>query len=502
MTTIATRPGTRAWLGLSVLCLGTLLLAVDNTVLLLALPHLAADLDPSSTELLWITDVYGFMIAGFIITMGSLGDRIGRRRLLVIGAAAFAASSVVAAYAGTTEILIAARVLLGLSAAAMGPSALALVAGLFPDGRRRAMAIGVFTACFMGGGAAGPVIGGALLESFWWGSVFLMGVPVMVLVVAGGLFLLPKSEATGGHARLDPASVAMSLAAILPAVYGLKELAGDPARADAYVALAAGLAFGAAFARRQRRLAEPLVDLRLFGDRTFTAALLILAAVMVVQGGIYLFVSQHMQLVEGLSPLAAGLWMAVPALGLVAGSLAAPALAGTVRPGLVVGAGLLVAVAGFAVVAVADGVGALVAGVTVACLGMAPVGALGLGLIVGAAPPERAGSASAMAESGGELGIALGIALLGSLGTAVYGRSVTSPEAGGSLNEALDAAAGLPSGAAAALVSEARAAFAQGLLAVTVVCGVLVLGLAVLSMTLLRHLRPVGEESRSPAPPA
>ncbi|GAA4937875.1 MFS transporter [Nonomuraea thailandensis] len=476
------------------LCLATLLLAVDNTVLMLALPHLAADLAPSATELLWITDVYGFMIAGFMITMGSLGDRIGRRRLLLIGAAAFGVASAVAAYSTTTTMLIAARVLLGLSGAALGPSALALVAGLFPDARRRAMAIGVFTACFMGGAAAGPVIGGLLLESFWWGSVFLMGVPIMALVVAGGLVLLPEPARGAGSGRLDLVSVVMSLGTVLPLVYGLKELAADPAQVSAYAALGAGLLFCVAFVRRQGRLAEPLLDLRLFGDRSFTAALLILAGAMVVQGGVYLFMSQHLQLVEGLSPMVAGLWMAVPAVGLVAGSLASPLLVGVLRPGLVVGAGLVVSAAGFAVVLAGNGLVALVGGVTVAFLGMAPVGALGLGLIVGAAPPERAGSASAMAESGGELGIALGIALLGSVGAAVYGGSVTSAQAGGSLGEALDAAAGLPPAAAAPLVAEARAAFAQGLLAVTAVGTALVLVLAVLALTLLRHVRPMGEQ--------
>ncbi|PZG21118.1 MFS transporter [Nonomuraea aridisoli] len=490
-TTETTRGGARAWLGLSVLALATLLLAVDNTVLMLALPHLAADLDPSATELLWITDVYGFMIAGLMIAMGAAGDRIGRRRLLLIGAAAFAAASIVAAYATSTTMLIAARALLGVAGAAMGPSSLALVAGLFADARRRALAIGVFTACFMGGAAAGPVIGGLLLQHFWWGSVFLMAVPVMVLVVAGGLTLLPETAARGSG-RIDLLSVAMSLAAILPLVHGLKELADDPGRPVAYAAIAVGLGFGAAFVRRQRRLAEPLVDLRLFGSRTFSAALLILALAMVVQGGVYLFVSQHLQLVEGLSPLAAGSWMALPALALAAGSLATPVLAGVFRPGPLVGTGLVVSAAGFAVVVTGDGLGALVTGVTVGFLGMAPVGALGLNLIVGSAPRERAGSASALAECGGQLGIALGIALLGSVGTVVYGATVRSPQAGDSLAEALGTAATLPPGPAAALVEQAQAAFGQGLLTVAAVSAVVSLALAVVSMSLLRRLPPVG----------
>ncbi|MFI6299199.1 MFS transporter [Nonomuraea sp. NPDC050790] len=494
MTTTLPRTGAGAWLGLTVLALATLLLAVDNTVLMLALPHLAADLNPSAIELLWITDVYGFMIAGFIITMGSLGDRIGRRRLLLLGSVAFAAASALAAYSTSTTMLIVARVLLGVAGAAIGPSALALVAGLFPGARQRAIAIGVFTACFMGGAAAGPVIGGLLLEHFWWGSVFLMGVPIMALVVLGGLAFLPETSG-GGSARLDLASVALSMAALLPLVYGLKELADDPAQVVAYVAVLVGLACGVAFVRRQRTLAEPLVDTSLFANRSFRTALLILALAMVMQGGVYLFVSQHLQLVEGLSPLTAGLWMALPALGLVGGSLAAPVIAGRFRPGVVVGAGLVVSAAGFAVVVAGDGLAMLVTGVTIAFLGMAPVGALGLDLIVGSAPQERAGSASAIAECGGELGIALGIALLGSVGTAVYGSIVTSPQAGGSLGEAIDAATGLPPAQAAALLAEAQGAFSQGLLVVAAISAVLVLVLAVCALTMLKHLRPIGQDA-------
>ncbi|MFD9943774.1 MFS transporter [Nonomuraea sp. NPDC059023] len=492
MTTTVPRTGAGAWLGLSVLALATLLLAVDNTVLLLALPHLAADLNPSATELLWITDVYGFMIAGFIITMGSLGDRIGRRRLLLIGSIMFGAASALAAYSTSTTMLIVARVLLGVAGAAIGPSALALVAGLFPGARQRAIAIGVFTACFMGGAAAGPVIGGLLLEHFWWGSVFLMGVPIMALVVLGGLAYLPETGG-GGSARLDLASVALSMAALLPLVYGLKELADDPGQVVAYVAVLVGLVCGAAFVRRQRTLAEPLLDMSLFANRSFRTALLILALAMVTQGGVYLFVSQHLQLVEGLSPLSAGLWMALPALGLVGGSLAAPVIAGRFRPGLVVGVGLVVSAAGFVVMVAGDGLVMLFTGVTIAFLGMAPVGALGLGLIVGSAPEERAGSASAIGECGGELGIALGVALLGSVGTAVYGGLATSPQAGDSLSEALDAASGLAPAQAAALIAEAQGAFTQGLVVVSVISAVIVLALAVSSLTLLRHLRPIGQ---------
>ncbi|AUH38950.1 MFS transporter [Streptomyces sp. CMB-StM0423] len=496
-TTTATKAGPRAWLGLSVLALPMLLASVDNSVLYLALPHLTADLEPSPTQVLWIMDVYGFMMAGFLITMGTLGDRIGRRRLLTVGAAAFGAASVLAAYAVSAEMLIAARILLGVSASALAPSALALVGTMFTDARQRALAIGVFTACFMGGAALGPVVGGVMLENFWWGSVFLLGVPVALLLVLTARPLLPESGGEGGG-RLDPASVGLSLLTVIPLVYGLKELADEP-DARAALAVAAGLAFGYAFARRQLRLAEPLLDLRLFRNRSFSAALVVLLFTMLVQGGSYFFFSQHLQMIEGFSPLKAGFWMAPPALALVAGSLLAPVVARTVRPAVVVGAGLAVSAAGFVYVAVSDDLVPLVIGFTLGFLGAAPVGALGLNLIVGSAPPEKAGSASATAESSGEMGISLGVAVFGSLGAAVYASGFDLPagapeRAGESLADADAAAVALPERLRGELLDAAHAAFGSGMTAVAVAAALVCAGLAVLAAVLLRHLRPIGAE--------
>ncbi|WP_262402446.1 MFS transporter [Actinomadura sp. CNU-125] len=396
------------------LALPTLLLSIDNTVLFLAMPHLGADLNPGPVQLLWIMDVYGFMMAGFLVTMGALGDRVGRRRLLLCGAVAFGAASALAAYASSPEMLIAARILLGLSGATLMPSALALIGTMFPDERRRALAIGVFTGCFMGGAALGPVVGGALLENFWWGSVFLLNVPVMALLPAAAP-LLPESRASG-RGRIDLVSVGLSLAAAFPVVYGLKELAGDPPAAAAYGALAAGTGFGYLFVRRQRALADPLLDVRLLRSRTFAAALAVVWATMVVQGGLYLFVSRFLQTVEGLSPLESGLWLALPAVALVAGSLLAPLAARRVRPGLLIAGGMVPAAAGFLVAGSADGSGVLMGGLTLGFLGLSPVGALGISLIVGAVPDGRAGAAAALAESSGEFGIAFGVASLGSAG--------------------------------------------------------------------------------------
>ncbi|MFI0367359.1 MFS transporter [Actinomadura sp. 1N219] len=499
----AARAGTREWAGLGVLALATLLLALDNTVLFLALPHLSEDLRPGPAELLWIMDVYGFMIAGFLVTMGALGDRIGRRRLLMYGAAAFGAASVLAAYADGPATLIVARMLLGVTGAALMPSALALITTMFQDAGQRAAAIGVFTACFMGGGALGPVVGGALLERYWWGSVFLIGVPVMVVLLVTAPLLLPETRAAGAG-RLDLPSVPLFLAAALPAVYALKELAKDPARPWAYGAAAVAVVFGILFVRRQRALDDPLLDLRLLRSRTFSAALVILLAGMVIQGGLYLFISQYLQMIEGLSPLRAGLWLAVPALALVAGSLLSPIAARRLRPGTIIAAGLVPAAGGFLTAAWAGDTVVLMIGVTVGFLGMAPIGALGISLITGSAPPDRAGAASAMAETSGEFGIAFGVAALGSVGTAVFRAAISAPEdappsARESIGDAASAAEQLPPASAAALLDSARDAFLTGLGVVGTVSAVLLVGLAVLSAWLLRGVPPIGAEAEAEA---
>jgi DHA2 family multidrug resistance protein-like MFS transporter len=260
-TATAPKAGRREWIGLAVLALPTLLLSLDLSVLYLALPHLAADLRPSSSQLLWIMDIYGFMIAGFLITMGTLGDRIGRRRLLLIGGAAFGVTSVLAAYSVNAEMLIASRTLLGIAGATLMPSTLALISNMFQDPKQRAGAIAVWISCFMGGTAIGPVVGGLLLQWFWWGAAFLLGVPVMALLLVIGPVLLPEyRDRTAG--RLDPASVALSLATILPVIFGIKELAKDGPTTVPAVAIMIGAGFGLAFIRRQHRLTSPLLDLR------------------------------------------------------------------------------------------------------------------------------------------------------------------------------------------------------------------------------------------------
>src|SRR5262245_148041 len=262
----------REWIGLAVIALPALVYAMDLTVLTLALPSISADLRPSSTELLWIVDIYGFMVAGFLITMGTLGDRIGRRRLLLTGAAAFGAASVVAAFSSSPEMLIASRALLGVAGATLAPSTLSLIRNMFEDDGQRTVAIGIWIASFSAGAAIGPLVGGLLLESFEWGSVFLLAVPVMALLLAIGPRLLPEYK-DPEPGRLDPVSAALSLVAVLAVIYGIKTIAKDGVGLAGVAPVLVGLAVGGAFVDRQRRLSEPMIDLDLFRRPAFSLAL-------------------------------------------------------------------------------------------------------------------------------------------------------------------------------------------------------------------------------------
>jgi MFS transporter, DHA2 family, multidrug resistance protein len=498
------RAGAREWAGLAVLALPTLLLAMDATVLYLAVPHVVDDLRPSANQVLWIVDAYGFMIAGFLVTMGTLGDRIGRRRLLLLGAAAFGVASAVAAYATTPEVLIAARALLGVAGATLMPSTLALISNMFHRPSQRATAIGVWATCMSVGFALGPVLGGLLLEAFWWGSVFLLGVPVMVLLLVTAPLLLPEYRDPGAG-RLDLTSVGMSLAAALPVVYGVKELAAHGPTAISIGALVVGAGFGAGFVRRQRRLPDPLLDLRMFGDRAFCTALLVLLVGLAAVGGIYLFVTQYLQLVADMSPLVAGLWLLPATAASTVVSMLTPAVARRVRPGQLVGFALAVSAAGYGVLTLVGSTGGLpvlIAGFVLVYAGNAPIMVLGTDLVVSTAPREKAGSAAAMSETSMEFGIAFGVAVLGVVGSAVYRGSVAGSghavEAGDSLAAATATAAGLAAAPADALLAAARSAFTSGLTTVAGVCAFGVAALAVLAVTLLRD---AGDEAvPDPAP--
>ncbi|EKF17993.1 MFS transporter [Nitratireductor pacificus] len=507
------RAGRREWIGLAVLALPCLLYAMDMTVLNLAVPHLSADLKPSSGELLWIVDIYGFLIAGSLITMGTLGDRIGRRKLLLIGATAFGLASIFAAFATTPAMLIVARALLGLAAATLAPSTLSLLRNMFHDPRERTFAIGVWIASFSAGAAIGPLVGGALLAYFWWGSVFLIAVPVMVLLLVVGPFLLPEFRDPDAG-RLDILSALMSLVAILSVIFGVKQIAEHGVSALALGAILLGIVLAGLFLLRQRKLADPLIDLALFREPAFSASLLVNLLAFFIAFGSFLFIAQYLQLVLGLSPLEAGLWSLPSSVAFIAGSMITPMLAGRIRPSLLMVSGLVIAAAGFAAVAWAANLGeliAMIAAFTLFSLGLAPVFTLTTDFVVGTVTPERAGAASAIAETCTELGGALGIALLGSIVTAVYRTGIvrTAPDgipdevaaiAHDTLGGALTVAADLPAPLGSRLVEGAQAAFSSGLVLAAALCAAIALAAALLVAVLLRNVNTSEPESGALAP--
>jgi MFS transporter, DHA2 family, multidrug resistance protein len=509
----APRATRREWAGLAVIALPCLLYSMDLTVLFLAVPQLSADLRPTGTQLLWITDIYGFLLAGSLITMGTLGDRIGRRRLLLLGATAFGVASVLAASATSPEQLIAARALLGVAGATLAPSTLSLIRNMFLDPKQRTVAIGVWISSFSAGAAVGPLAGGVLLERFWWGSVFLLAVPVMALLLVLGPLLLPEFRDPRAG-RLDLRSAGLSLAGVLLVIWGLKQLAQDGLGWLAVLSILAGLAVGVVFVRRQRRLPDPLLDLRLFRIPAFSAALATNTLDFFVSFAALLFIAQYLQLVLGLSPLQAGLWTVPSSGGFIVGSMLTPLLTRRLRPAFVMAGGLVLAAVGFGVLTQLDGasgLAVLVTGSVVFSLGLAPMTTLATDLMVGAAPAERAGAASAISETSSEFGGALGIAVLGSVAAAVYRTQVATAVPSGVPSQAAEAARDtlggavavvgqLPGPLGAELLDAARASFTQGLRLTFAVSAAVAIGIAILVVALLRHAGAGSEPEGQPAP--
>jgi DHA2 family multidrug resistance protein-like MFS transporter len=503
MHTTPETAGIREWLGLAVLALPTLLVSIDVSVIILALPHIGQALDADSTQQLWIMDIYGFLLAGFMVTMGTLGDRVGRRKMLMVGGTGFAAASVLAAFAPTAEMLILARALLGIAGATISPSIMALITNMFRNEAQRGFAISVWLVAFMGGMTIGPLVGGLVLEQFWWGAAFLLGVPVMILTLVAAPVLLPEYK--DSHAgRIDLTSVGLSLLTILPFVYGLKEIAKHGVEPFTLAAVAIGLGFGFLFVRRQQTLKDPLLDLRLFANPMFSGAvggMFLIAGT----GASMLYVNQYLQLVLGFSPLVSGLWSLPGAAASVIGLLYAPKIAAKVKPSLLIGGGLVISAAGMfllTTVGTVGGLAALVAGFVLSNLGCAPMVTLASGIVMGSVKPEKAGSAAAIQETCGELGFALGIAVLGSLGTMLYRGAigpVDVPEAArDSLAGAVGTAATLSPEAAASLLAVARDAWMRSFQIVVVIAGVMVFGVAALAFRLFRSVPALDQPPAEP----
>ncbi|NVM97116.1 MFS transporter [Arthrobacter sp. SDTb3-6] len=492
----AARAGTRAWIALAVLMLPVLLISVDNTVLSFAVPSISLALVPSANELLWIIDVYPLVLAALLVPMGSLADRFGRRRLLLLGSTGFTVVSVLAAFAPSAAALIGCRALLGVFGSMLMPSTLSLIRNLFVHQDQRRTAIAIWAACFSGGAALGPIVGGFLLEHFWWGAVFLLSIPVMVLLLILAPVFVPASK-DPAPGKIDPLSILLSFGAMVPTTFGIKEIAqGRPWFVNGAL-IVVGVALGLVFVRRQLARTNPMLDVRLFRNPVFSGGVLAnLLSIFSLVGFLY-FVTQHLQLVVGLSPTAAA-FVLVPGLviSIMTGLLAA-SLAKFFRPSRLAAAGLLLNAVGFGIVWLNTGgsVAGVVAAFAVLGAGVGIAETISNDLILSAAPPAKAGAASAISETAYEVGSVLGTALLGSILAAAYRLNVVLPAsltaadrhaAGQTLGGAIDVAGTLPAGQGTALLASARQAFDSGSGLVSLVGVGLMLAAALMCLRTLR----------------
>ncbi|WP_426621719.1 MFS transporter [Microbacterium sp. As-52] len=495
--TDAPRVGARGWAALVVLMLPVLLVSVDNTVLSFALPEISIALAPTGAEQLWIIDVYPLVLAGLLVTMGTLGDRFGRRKMLLIGATGFAAVSALAAFAPTAGLLIAARALLGFFGAMLMPSTLSLLRSIFQNRDQRRMAIAVWASAFSAGSALGPIVGGFLLEHFAWGSVFLIAVPVLIPLLVAAPLLVPESR-DPNPGRIDLISIALSMATMIPVVYAIKSLAvdGPSLKVGAWALL--GFVMGYLFVRHQLRAKTPMLDMALFRRGSFSGAILVnLLSVVALVGFLY-FVSQHLQLVLGLSPMMAGLALVPGMLAMIVAGLSVVPISRRIPPHIVIPVGLAFSVAGYLIVAFTThehGVLPLVVAFVVLGIGIGAAETISNELILSSAPAAKAGAASAVSETAYELGAVLGTAVLGGIITAFYRGALVLPEglpadvahaAGETLAGAYTAAQALPGRLGTALWEAAAAAFGSGVMVTSLIGAGLVVVAGVIAAVTLR----------------
>jgi MFS transporter, DHA2 family, multidrug resistance protein len=504
--------GTREWTGLCVLLLPLLLVSMDVSVLYFAVPFISRDLQPSSAEQLWIFDVYGFVLAGLLITMGSLGDRIGRRRLLLLGALAFSLASLGAAYSHSAGELIAARAVQGVAGATLMPSTLALIRNMFHDDKQRRKAIAIWTGGTMSGIALGPVLSGFLLEHFWWGSVFLINVPFMIMLLTLAPALVPEFRAPQ-PGRYDMVSSVLSLGAVLPVIYGMQEIAASGTDAVRVGAIVTGVVLAAAFVLRQARSRAPMIDLQLFRSRGFTGAVALSLVAMFAIVGFAIFATQYLQSVRGMSPFTAALWSLVPMSGTMTAVPVSQLLVKRVDRAYIAAGGLLIAAGGYAMLTqarVQSPLWIILLAASIYAGGVVGAMTVGNELIMGAVPPERAGAAAAVVETSSEFGGALGMAVLGSIGIAVYRSGLAGAAPGGlpatalsaarsTLGGALSVAGQLPARLADELQDAARTSFTHGLNAAAIGAAVTMVVAALLSARFFRGIR-VRPEVPDPGP--
>ncbi|MDB6178393.1 MFS transporter [Paracoccus sp. Z330] len=489
-------PARNRWLVLTIVSSALFLIVIDMTVLYTALPRLTHDLGATANQKLWIVNAYPLVVAGLLPGLGGLGDRIGHKRMFLSGLAVFGVASLAAAFAPAPAALIAARVFLAVGAAMMMPATLSLIRLTFTDENERALAIGIWAAVASGGAALGPVAGGFLLEWFWWGSVFLINVPIVLLAFLAGAVVLVNRRPSHAH-PFDLIGSVQIMLGLVGLVYAIKEVSKrDPSWLAAALVLAISAISMRAFLRRQYASASPLIDFALFRNIRFTSGVVTALVASAALIGVEFAFSQRLQLVMGLSPLQAGLMiLPIPAASFLAGpltGLALPRLGSTrvltwslALTGIALLLYLLtrnaaiwiwlplLAVMGF-------GVGAAMTAAS--------------SVLMLSAPENRAGMAASIEEVSFELGGALGIAVLGSVMTAIYTRTMIVPAgvaatAADSLDEAIVAAGAVSGATGAQVIDLAMSAFDRAFVGVITLAAMLVMAAALVIWRKANELR-------------
>ena len=491
---------TKQWFALGVLMLPTLLVSIDNTVLSFALPSIARDLRPSAVAQLWIVDVYPLVLAALLVGTGNLGDRFGRRRLLLIGASGFGIVSVLAAFAPDATSLVLARILLGVFGAMLMPSTLSLLRSLFADRRQRRLAIAIWAAGFSAGSAIGPLVGGVLLENFWWGSVFLVAVPFLLPLLIFAPVLIPESkDPTPGP--FDLGSILLSILTLGPAVYAIKELAAEGVGVLPVVLLVIAALSGFFFVRRLLGQANPMLDMQLFRVPSFSGAVLVNLVSVFSLLGLLFFLTQHLQLVEGLSPFDAALALTPGILVIIVAGLAVVPLVRFVRPGYLMAGGLTLSLLAYGSIALTGSDATVLSYIVAFCVLGAGIGSaetLSNDLIISSVTPDKAGAASGVSETAYELGAVLGTAVLGSILTASYRSTIEIPEglnatdstaARETLGGAVEVASSAPAGVGEQLLDSARHAFDSGVVTTSWVAVALMAVAITITLVTLRSVR-------------